>query len=380
MSPLLAPHRPRRPHPAHRGERRRARPHQGAHARPPPAAARRARPARRRRARRPGRSVGHRPVVQEVTTGDGSLTRIDQLVAPARGRSSSRRCSPGWPAGRRSASAKTLRAAARALHRQARCACRCRRSSGPARATSSPARPTTSRRWRTSSGSASRRSSWRRSTVVATAVAALPHVAAGARSRSSRRRWCWCRRPAGTSSAPARLPVGAGLLRAAQRCRRRDGRGRATIDALGLGAGARAARFHAARSPSATTPRRTRCGLRLRWFPWWRSPSSCRSRHPGAGAGWLAFNGHITIGAATAVALYVQRWPTRSTSCSSWLDEIQFAATSLARIIGVAEVPPDRDGDRRDPTATQIDVDDVRYAYRRGSRRAARRLARPGAR
>ena len=42
------------------------------------------------------------------------------------------------------------------------------------------------------------------------------------------------------------------------------------------------------------------------------------------------------------------RWPARSTSCSCWLDEIQVGATSLARVIGIADVPPDRDRHRRD--------------------------------
>jgi len=49
-----------------------------------------------------------------------------------------------------------------------------------------------------------------------------------------------------------------------------------------------------------------------------------------------------------------------------WLDEIQVAATSLARVIGIADVPPDRSATGETPRDMHLDVDDVRYAYRAG--------------
>ena len=82
--------------------------------------------------------------------------------------------------------------------------------------------------------------------------------------------------------------------------------------------------------------------------------------------GWLAWNGHITIAAATAVTLYVQQLLDPLGELISWLDEIQFAATSLARILGVSEVPPDRVATGAQPDGEQVDVDDVRYSYREG--------------
>ena len=49
----------------------------------------------------------------------------------------------------------------------------------------------------------------------------------------------------------------------------------------------------------------------------------------------------------TAVALYVVQLADPVDRLISWLDEIQVGATSFARLVGIARVPPDRDGDRR---------------------------------
>jgi ABC-type multidrug transport system fused ATPase/permease subunit len=82
--------------------------------------------------------------------------------------------------------------------------------------------------------------------------------------------------------------------------------------------------------------------------------------------GWLVWNGHLTIAAATAVTLYVQQLLDPLGELISWLDEIQFAGTSLARILGVSEVPPDRVATGERPEGEQVDVDDGRYSYREG--------------
>jgi len=49
-----------------------------------------------------------------------------------------------------------------------------------------------------------------------------------------------------------------------------------------------------------------------------------------------------------------------------WLDEIQVGATSLARVIGIADVPPDRTATGETPRDAELEVEDVRYAYRPG--------------
>src|SRR6185312_10053158 len=91
---------------------------------------------------------------------------------------------------------------------------------------------------------------------------------------------------------------------------------------------------------------------------------------PTAGAvlwgGWLAINGHVSAGVATAVTLYVQQMVGPLDDLLSWLDEIQVGATSLARVIGVGEVPPDRFASGARPQGTELEVDRVRYAYRPG--------------
>ena len=48
------------------------------------------------------------------------------------------------------------------------------------------------------------------------------------------------------------------------------------------------------------------------------------------------------------------------------LDELQVGAASLARLLGVAQVPDDRDATGREPVGEKIDADDVRFAYVEG--------------
>ncbi|BDZ41117.1 hypothetical protein GCM10025865_04160 [Paraoerskovia sediminicola] len=49
-----------------------------------------------------------------------------------------------------------------------------------------------------------------------------------------------------------------------------------------------------------------------------------------------------------------------------WLDELQVAGVSLARVVGVGLVPPDRTAGTAAPTDDHVEVRDVRYAYREG--------------
>ncbi|MDR6862504.1 ABC transporter ATP-binding protein [Phycicoccus sp. 3266] len=140
--------------------------------------------------------------------------------------------------------------------------------------------------------------------------------------------------------------------------------GARTIDALSL-AGVRRSRFHDALRECYRAERYT-LGLRLRWFP----AVVFGYYVPTAGAivwgGWLAVNGHISAGVATAVTLYIQQMVGPLDELLGWLDEIQVGATSLARVIGVGEVPPDRVATGARPDGPRIEVDDVRYAHRAG--------------
>ena len=82
--------------------------------------------------------------------------------------------------------------------------------------------------------------------------------------------------------------------------------------------------------------------------------------------GFLVANGQTSVGTVTAVALYVQALAMPLDELLMWLDEIQVAATSLARVIGIADVPPDRAATGETPRDAHLEVDDVRYAYRAG--------------
>jgi ABC-type multidrug transport system fused ATPase/permease subunit len=140
--------------------------------------------------------------------------------------------------------------------------------------------------------------------------------------------------------------------------------GARSIDALSL-AGVRRSRFHQALRECYEAERYT-LGLRLRWFP----AVVFGYYVPTAGAilwgGYLAINGHITAGMATTVALFIQQMVGPLDEVLSWLDEIQVGATSLARVIGVGQVPPDRVPTGAQPEGSEIAVDEVRYAYRAG--------------
>ncbi len=81
---------------------------------------------------------------------------------------------------------------------------------------------------------------------------------------------------------------------------------------------------------------------------------------------YLVSTGHATIGAVTTVALYAMQVIQPIGELIFWLDEIQVGATSLARIIGVADVPPDRTTGDAEPSDERVVGEGVRYAYRPG--------------
>ena len=59
--------------------------------------------------------------------------------------------------------------------------------------------------------------------------------------------------------------------------------------------------------------------------------------------GWLHTQGHASIGDVTAATLYVQALIDPVDRLLSWLDELQVGGASLARLLGVAQVPDDRE-------------------------------------
>jgi ABC-type multidrug transport system fused ATPase/permease subunit len=79
--------------------------------------------------------------------------------------------------------------------------------------------------------------------------------------------------------------------------------------------------------------------------------------------GWLYTQGSVSLGDVTAATLYVQMLIDPVDRIVSILDELQVGATSLARLLGVAQVPDDRETSGRRPQGEAIDARDVRFSY-----------------
>ena len=140
--------------------------------------------------------------------------------------------------------------------------------------------------------------------------------------------------------------------------------GARTIDALGL-AGRRRRRIDVALRECYAAERYT---LRLRtiWFPQVEISYLLPVAVTLVWGGWLVADGRTTAGIVTAVALYVQQLTGPLDELLMWLDEVQIGATSLARVIGIAEVPSDRQATGAVPGDAHLVADDVTYAYRAG--------------
>ena len=92
--------------------------------------------------------------------------------------------------------------------------------------------------------------------------------------------------------------------------------------------------------------------------------------------GYLYTQGEVSLGAVTTATLYVQMLIDPVDRIVSILDELQLGAASLARLLGVAQVPDDREVTGREPVGEHLEAEDVRFSYVDGPRRAARRRPR----
>ncbi|HEU4810933.1 MAG TPA: ABC transporter ATP-binding protein [Nocardioides sp.] len=79
--------------------------------------------------------------------------------------------------------------------------------------------------------------------------------------------------------------------------------------------------------------------------------------------GWLYTQGEVSLGAVTAAVLYVQMLIDPVDRIVSILDELQMGAASLARLLGVAQVPDDREVTGAQPIGEKLDAEDVRFSY-----------------
>jgi len=82
--------------------------------------------------------------------------------------------------------------------------------------------------------------------------------------------------------------------------------------------------------------------------------------------GYLYTQGQVSLGAVTAATLYVQMLIDPVDRIVSILDELQLGAASLARLLGVAQVPDDREVSGREPVGEHLAAEDVRFSYVEG--------------
>jgi len=106
--------------------------------------------------------------------------------------------------------------------------------------------------------------------------------------------------------------------------------------------------------------------LRTVWFPVVESayviPVTCAILV----GGLLYARGLATLGEVTAVVLYMRQLVDPLDRMISWVDHLQVGATSLARLLGVAYVPADREETGRQPAGERLVARDVRFAYTPG--------------
>lgn len=141
--------------------------------------------------------------------------------------------------------------------------------------------------------------------------------------------------------------------------------GAQTIEALSL-APAQRAKIDRALKERRDSERYT-LGLRTVWFPTTELSFLLPIIVVVAWGAYLVSTGLASVGEVTAVALYATQLVGPVGELLGWTDEIQVGGTALSRIIGVAEVPPDRHPvEDAEPDGERIEARDVRFSYRRG--------------
>jgi len=137
--------------------------------------------------------------------------------------------------------------------------------------------------------------------------------------------------------------------------------GARTVESLGLGP----ARVRALDEDCAASYRAERYTLFLRtvFFPSMEIAYLLPTVATLLFGGWLYAQGSVSLGEVTAATLYVQMLIDPVDRIVSILDELQVGAASLARLLGVAQVPDDRVATGAVPAGEQVEASDVRFSY-----------------
>ena len=137
-----------------------------------------------------------------------------------------------------------------------------------------------------------------------------------------------------------------------------------TVDALGLGRRRRALTDAAVKGAWDTEV--VTLWLRVRLFFWLGIAFTLPIVVALAWGAFLVGRDAATLGAVTTVALYALQVRRPVDELLFWVDELQVAAASLARLFGVALVEPDRGVSGARPAGAHIVAAGVRYAYQEG--------------
>lgn len=79
--------------------------------------------------------------------------------------------------------------------------------------------------------------------------------------------------------------------------------------------------------------------------------------------GLMCIDGHLTVGAVTAAALYAQQLVVPVDTLLAWQDQVQLASASLSRVLGVSEIEPAETTDAV-PADERLVARQLHYAYR----------------
>ncbi|MER6949710.1 ABC transporter ATP-binding protein [Nonomuraea sp. NPDC000554] len=107
-------------------------------------------------------------------------------------------------------------------------------------------------------------------------------------------------------------------------------------------------------------------GLRTRWYPAVELGYVIPVVSTLLVGGLFYSSGWVTLAQVTAATLYAQQLIDPLDRFLMWIDELQVGGAAMARLLGVANVPDDREATADRPSGEALEADDVRYAYRAG--------------
>ncbi|MEU0565882.1 ABC transporter ATP-binding protein [Nonomuraea sp. NPDC005983] len=107
-------------------------------------------------------------------------------------------------------------------------------------------------------------------------------------------------------------------------------------------------------------------GLRTRWYPAVELGYVIPVVSTLLVGGLLYSSSWVTLAQVTAATLYAQQLIDPLDRFLMWIDELQVGGAAMARLLGVANVPDDREATADRPSGEMLEADDVRYAYRAG--------------